>query len=272
MSAERVSGDLGRKLREARERRGVSLRQIADRTKIAVSVLEGLERNDISRLPGGIFGRAFVRSFAHEIGLDPEATIQEFIVQFPQDSVTAGHRHSRSPQIVDNELLESDRRMASTVLRLIGLAVPIAVAVVYLSTVERGTESAAAARSAPPGATRSADPADIPVPRQGAVTDTRPTPPGADASAEDRVTVALTVTRPSWVSAVVDGETQVDRLLQPGEHRTLQIRRELVLTARDAGGVEVVVNGVAARPLGKDGEVVTKRLTPTNLAEFLEPR
>ena len=86
------------------------------------------------------------------------------------------------------------------------------------------------------------------------------------------MTVALTVTRPSWVSAVVDGETQVDRLLQPGEQRTLQIRRELVLTARDAGGVEVVVNGVAARPLGKDGEVVTKRLTPTNLAEFLPSR
>src|ERR1700704_860191 len=107
MSPERPAGDLGRKLREARERRGVSLRQIADRTKIAVSVLEGLERNDISRLPGGIFGRAFVRSFATEIGLDPETTIQEFIVQFPQDSVTVGH--PPSVQQVDNEAIESDR-------------------------------------------------------------------------------------------------------------------------------------------------------------------
>ena len=163
MSAERVTGDLGRKLREARERRGVSLRQIADRTKIAVSVLEGLERNDISRLPGGIFGRAFVRSFATEIGLDPEATIQEFIVQFPQDSVTVGHPPSQ--QIVDNEALESDRRMASTVLRLIGLAVPIAAAVVYLSMAERGTESAAAGQSVP-AASRDRPPAKRPTHRR----------------------------------------------------------------------------------------------------------
>ena len=42
-----------------------------------MSALEALERNDISRLPGGIFSRAFVRSYAIEVGLDPEATIQD---------------------------------------------------------------------------------------------------------------------------------------------------------------------------------------------------
>jgi cytoskeletal protein RodZ len=45
--ADRTSGDFGGRLREARERRGISLRQIANATKIAVGVLEALERNDI---------------------------------------------------------------------------------------------------------------------------------------------------------------------------------------------------------------------------------
>src|SRR5881296_4234404 len=99
--ADRPPGDFGRNLREARERRGVSLRQIANTTKISVSALEALERNDISRLPGGIFSRAFVRSYALEVGLDPEKTIQEFIAQFPHDSVTAGH--PTSVQVEDNE-------------------------------------------------------------------------------------------------------------------------------------------------------------------------
>src|ERR1700674_1723406 len=92
MATDRVTGDFGRKLRDARERRGVTLRQIANATKISVSVLEALERNDISRLPGGIFGRAFVRSYAIEVGIDPDDIIQEFIAQFPHDSATAGHR------------------------------------------------------------------------------------------------------------------------------------------------------------------------------------
>src|SRR5471032_277285 len=102
--ANRPAGDFGRKLREARERRGVSLRQIANATKIGMSALEALERNDISRLPGGIFSRAFVRSYAIEVGLDPEATIQEFIAQFPQDSVTAGH--PALTQAEDHEAIE----------------------------------------------------------------------------------------------------------------------------------------------------------------------
>src|ERR1043166_8684950 len=94
MPSERSASDFGARLRDARERRGVSLRAIAEATKISVAVLEALERNDVSRLPGGIFSRAFVRSYALEVGLDPETTIQEFVAQFPHDSVTAGHQTS----------------------------------------------------------------------------------------------------------------------------------------------------------------------------------
>jgi cytoskeleton protein RodZ len=88
---ERQSPDFGAMLREARERRGLSLRVIADKTRISVRVLDALERNDISRLPGGIFSRAFVRAYAVEVGLDPEQAIAEFIARFPHDSVTQGH-------------------------------------------------------------------------------------------------------------------------------------------------------------------------------------
>src|SRR5215467_4854106 len=102
---ERITVDFGGKLREARERKGVSLRQIAAATKISVAVLEALERNDISRLPGGIFGRAFVRSYAVEVGLDPEETIQDFVAQFPHDSITAGH--ATSEQVEDHQAVES---------------------------------------------------------------------------------------------------------------------------------------------------------------------
>src|SRR5215510_11667082 len=87
--------DFGSRMRHAREQRGVSLRTIAESTKISVSALEALERNDISRLPGGIFSRAFVRSYAAEVGIDPEQTVREFLAQFPHESVTAGSPHVR---------------------------------------------------------------------------------------------------------------------------------------------------------------------------------
>jgi cytoskeletal protein RodZ len=90
---EATKPDFGTRLKDAREKRGVSLRQIADSTKISVGFLEALERNDIGRLPGGIFSRSFVRSYALEIGVDPEQAVRDFIGQFPDDSVTAGSPH-----------------------------------------------------------------------------------------------------------------------------------------------------------------------------------
>jgi cytoskeleton protein RodZ len=91
---EQATPDFGVKMRRLREERGVSLRQIADVTRISVSALEALERNDISRLPGGIFSRAFVRSYALEVGLDPEETVREFLDQFPHETVIAGSPHA----------------------------------------------------------------------------------------------------------------------------------------------------------------------------------
>ena len=82
------ASDFGSRMRHVREQRGVSLRQIAQTTKLSVSALEALERNDISRLPGGIFSRAFIRCYAAEIGANPEETVREFLAQFPHESVT----------------------------------------------------------------------------------------------------------------------------------------------------------------------------------------
>src|SRR5450755_1400258 len=131
MSADRTPGGFGATLRNAREGRGVSLRQIANATKISVAALEALERNDISRLPGGIFSRSFVRSYAIEVGLDPDKAIQDFIAQFPNDSVTQGH--PTAEQVEDNVALESDRRMAGTFLWMIFVSVPLVGALLYFA-------------------------------------------------------------------------------------------------------------------------------------------
>ena len=96
--ADSAAGDFGSRMRHIREQRGVSLRQIAQTTKLSMSALEALERSDTSGLPGGIFSRAFVRSYAAEIGADPEETVREFLAQFPHESVTGAGSHSPSDE------------------------------------------------------------------------------------------------------------------------------------------------------------------------------
>lgn len=89
--------DFGARMKRLREERGIALREIADTTKISVRALEALERNDISRLPGGIFSRGFIRAYAEQIGMDPDDTVREFIRRFPNDSVADGMPDVSSP-------------------------------------------------------------------------------------------------------------------------------------------------------------------------------
>jgi transcriptional regulator with XRE-family HTH domain len=76
----------GRRLREQRERRQITLEAIAGSTKIKASLFAGLERGDISEWPAGIFQRAFVREYARAIGLAPEPVVAEFVRVFVPDS------------------------------------------------------------------------------------------------------------------------------------------------------------------------------------------
>jgi len=295
MVLDRASGDFGSRLRAARERRGVSLRQIATATKISVSALEALERNDLSRLPGGIFSRAFVRSYAAEVGLDPDETIQEFLAQFPHEPGAAAHAAPQPAE--DHDAVESERRTASTFLRLIAFSVPIAAAVVYFSTsgrpppppldapVAESTPPPRPAAIAPPRvatppaavAPRAATPQPETVvsrpPRPAATSTVSAQRPASDeAPLGERLTVGLLVVRPCWLSATVDGEKKIERLLQPGERQTIEVARELSFTAGDASAVKMTINGADARPLGKEGEVVTARISLANFKSYLSQR
>jgi cytoskeleton protein RodZ len=109
--AEHARRDFGAHMKKLREERGVTLRQVADATKISIGALEALERNDVSRLPGGIFSRAFVRTYAVEIGQDPEHTVREFLLNFPHDSATADASYA----VQDHETGRSRRRIIARV-------------------------------------------------------------------------------------------------------------------------------------------------------------
>jgi len=106
-------GSFGPRLREERERKELSLQAIADETKIKVSLLEGLEQDDLSFWPTGLFRRAYVRAYARAIGLDPERTVREFLEKYPEPIEPASDDPIRSPR----DLLSSPIATVSSLLR-----------------------------------------------------------------------------------------------------------------------------------------------------------
>src|SRR3954468_10586309 len=73
----------GARLRQQRERQAVEFCAIAEQTKIKQSLLEALERDDVSQWPSGIFRRAFVRAYAQAIALEPDLVVREFLQLYP---------------------------------------------------------------------------------------------------------------------------------------------------------------------------------------------
>lgn len=78
-----VNTSFGTRLRLQREREQISLADIAERTKIRLSLLEALERDDVRHWPSGIFRRSYLRAYARAIDLDPEVTVREFLALYP---------------------------------------------------------------------------------------------------------------------------------------------------------------------------------------------
>jgi hypothetical protein len=88
----------------------VSLAAISEETKIKVSLLEGLERDDLSHWPQGIFRRAYVRSYARAIGLDPETLVRECLETHPEpDAVDPFTAASTRPRRAGEEGARAER-------------------------------------------------------------------------------------------------------------------------------------------------------------------
>lgn len=260
MTATPASGGIGATLRAARERRGLSVRQIANTTRISTTFLEALERNDISRLPGGIFSRAFVRSYAVEVGLDPEQTIAEFLAQFPVEAVTAGHPTAQP--VEDRDAFNSDQRMATTFGLLAVVSVPLVLLLLYVVSTRSSRDAATA-----PGTSAVLE---LTTSAEAATTGAR------DIELEARVSpqpgpllVALLASARCWVAIDVDGRRVLERELQAGERELFDVADSLTINAGNAGALRVTLNGLEMRSLGASGEVVSFSISPANFRDFV---
>lgn len=103
--------DFGPSLKEERERRGISLEELAIATKVSVELWEGLERNDLSRWPSGVFARAFVRDYARTIGLDGDAVVNEFCRHFRIADRRAARLVQGQAELIGHRLVADDREL-----------------------------------------------------------------------------------------------------------------------------------------------------------------
>ena len=255
--------DVGSRLRAARETKQLSLGEIADTTKISIDALEALEENDVARLPGGIFTRGFVRSYAAEFGLDPEQTLRDFLARVPPEGIAEGtERDNRSHE---HDVYQNQQRMARTVLTLVLVGVAVAALLFFFWI--RGVPSGTGTPAAP---ARAVEPEPAPPPRLDRSVRVDPPTPIAPVS-QAPLTIVLSPLGDCWVSLRLDGESVVRRVMHAGERAAYEANDEIVLNIGDAGAFAFAINQQRGRSLGASGEVVTERITLQNYRGYVVP-
>src|SRR5262249_13506784 len=80
------------------------LKTLVDATNVSQTLWDGLESNDLSKWPNGVFARAFVKEYAKLVGLDADATVDEFCRYFPHGDRRAEQVMRASAEIVNHQL------------------------------------------------------------------------------------------------------------------------------------------------------------------------
>jgi cytoskeletal protein RodZ len=110
-----MSLTLGEKLQQARESRGITIAEVAEQTRISPLYIESIENNDYRTLPGGIFNKGFVKSFAKFVGVDEQEALQDYTNLMSSQSIPA----EEEPKVYKPEVLTDERANSSNLMTIV---------------------------------------------------------------------------------------------------------------------------------------------------------
>jgi transcriptional regulator with XRE-family HTH domain len=242
--------DPASRLRQAREAKGLSYRQLADATKLSVRVIEQLESGRITELPEGIYRRSIVRAIAREIGLNPDQLLAEFTAVHPDDLATP-----KAAEVVAAKPTSSFQKA----LAFVSATLPIAAGLLYFAM----PQDRAPAMVMPPSTLQQrAEPIRAEVLPVSGLIETPLTVPRP-------VVVTLAISSRCQLRVVADGTEILGRIMEPGETVPIELGDELLLLGDNASAVQFSINGQAGRQLGVPGDVLSARIGRDDYQDFL---
>jgi cytoskeletal protein RodZ len=253
--------NFGATFKKARESKGISLDQIAKHTRISSRFLAAIEAEEFQLLPGGIFNKGFVRSFAESVGLDPDQAVADY------ERLVAAGDPGDAVASASVEPLKSERNLYPIALAILA----IAIAIFYIVTRDSGSSGETPLRApvASQPAPQTASPAaqitqpQIPPPTP------EPEPVPATAPKAQALTLDIEVRETTWVKVTSDGNAVIaGEILEPGATRKFTAENSIYISIGNAAGLELKINDVPMKPLGKSGQVRSVTITPENLKDF----
>ena len=264
-------GQIGQLLKEAREQKQLSLKQVAEKTRIHINILQSIEDGKIASNPGPVFIRGFIRTYGKFVGVELESFLEKL------NAVT----ELQEPETLDESSVllfpEPETSFFQEQKLLVVLLVVLVIGGGYFLIHQISSQFFADYLPAQPSAQQelvsenAPNPAQPEVPAQPAaetesaspptpsqtvlppeeVPATTPTVVSVEPSSEESEIVTepesleLTIkaTLASWIAITIDEDAPIEVFLQPGEEYSLEAKERYLLTIGNAKGVELFLNG-----------------------------
>jgi cytoskeletal protein RodZ len=279
--------ELGTSFRKSRESQKLSIDKISVETKINSRFLEAIENERFDLLPGGIFNRGFIRTYAIRLGLNPDEAIQgyEKLIRAVEAEPV-----KQEPERVRGKTT----KIPVYYVALAGLL--ILVVVFYFSTRHKelplvGTTSAVVepppTLPPPPAPVETSTPVPVTAPAPATVPSAKllapppspsppktvPAPVPVPSASNGSVVLELQVQEESWFKLSSDGSDVVaSEVLPAGTTRRYTAANSMNVSIGNAAGVALRVNGQPVTSLGRNGQVRNITITPSTSAASLEVR
>ena len=231
-----AKGTFGERLKRERELREVKLDEISNATRISPRFLEALENENWERLPGGVFGRGFVRSIARYLGLNEESLLAEY------DLARGESLHQ--------QLAKQEDRIPSPP-RWIPVVAVLVILFLLLGLVLGGLYGWRKYKTRKP-AKQSAQ-TDAPSLPQPVVTAAEKQPAAIRQAVPVPLVLSVSVSSATRVRVVADGKVVLDAELASGENRRFTASDQFEVSAAESSAVLLELNGNMMAPLGTPG-------------------
>jgi cytoskeleton protein RodZ len=292
---------LGKDLTAARENRNIPLEKVAAELKISQKYLLCLEQARYDELPGGMYNRAFLRSYCDYLGLNASDFVRRYEAEAgPQAGERAPKLRMKSFQPVAyrpmNPLITWCALLAVTIIGLYfsrkwvtavfspyfarppvaalppeqpkraQASVPAAVEPKNDDMARTATEPPLLPPAPPvaPGAAQS--PAGSQTESPAAATES------AQTASAGAIRIQFHGLEKCWVSVSSDGRRVMEQVLEPGEDRSFSASEQFKVILGNAGGVRLTINGQPAKPLGKSGEVIRLLIDAQSIHDLVETK
>lgn len=221
--------EIGQKLREARENRGITLEDVERETKIRRKYLQALEEEQFQILPGVVYAKAFLKTYASFLGLDASEVLETYNKNFAKEEAALEMPFQTTEGEAKVNVFEKrNYRFFLTAIAVIAGLIILGVSIT--NNLNQGPVS----------------PNDISSP-SGQLQPVEETP---------AVNLELTVENSNcWMLVTVDGNVAFEGTLVPGQSKHFEGKDKIAVRVGNAGAVAAKLNGQDIGALGSHGEV-----------------